>query len=222
MLSKRRPQGRLAFPFPNSLKPRHQIVASGKRASRGSPGTNRTSHILHAHAADGQPEALRSRMDRPISPRKTVDVTPSPRHAWLSTAMSGSMESEHAGTAAQAVSEETCIGGPMRYARAWPSASIEAIIPTIRHRTRIVMLANPTSLDLIGIHLGTDKSRLRQDYLRHYERMMMGFRDRPITNWMETSRPWRNWQARGRVRSRCSILPNISAATAGLSLMLLP
>lgn len=43
------------------------------------------------------------------------------------------------------------------------------------------MRAGSKSLDLIGIHLGTDKSRLRQDYLRHYERMMAGFRDRPIT-----------------------------------------
>jgi tetratricopeptide (TPR) repeat protein len=38
-----------------------------------------------------------------------------------------------------------------------------------------------TPLDLIGIKLGTDKSRLRQDYLRQYERLMTGFRDRPIT-----------------------------------------
>jgi len=43
------------------------------------------------------------------------------------------------------------------------------------------MRADTTPLDLIGIRLGTDKSRLRQDYLRHYERMMAGFRDRPIT-----------------------------------------
>ena len=43
------------------------------------------------------------------------------------------------------------------------------------------MRAGSTPLDLIGIRLGTDKSRLRQDYLRHYERMMAGFRDRPIT-----------------------------------------
>jgi tetratricopeptide (TPR) repeat protein len=43
------------------------------------------------------------------------------------------------------------------------------------------MRADPTSLDQIGIRLGTDKSRLRQNYLRHYERMMAGFRDRPIT-----------------------------------------
>ena len=43
------------------------------------------------------------------------------------------------------------------------------------------MRADNTPLDLIGIRLGTDKSRLRQDYLRQYERMMTGFRDRPIT-----------------------------------------
>lgn len=43
------------------------------------------------------------------------------------------------------------------------------------------MRPNSNSLDLIGIRLGTDKSRLRQDYLRHYQRMMAEFRDRPIT-----------------------------------------
>jgi hypothetical protein len=36
-------------------------------------------------------------------------------------------------------------------------------------------------LDLIGIRAGTDKSRLRQDYLRQYQRMLSGFVDTPIT-----------------------------------------
>src|ERR1700683_248563 len=35
--------------------------------------------------------------------------------------------------------------------------------------------------DLIGIRAGTDKSRLRQDYLRQYQRMLSGFVDTPIT-----------------------------------------
>ena len=43
------------------------------------------------------------------------------------------------------------------------------------------MCADMTSLDLIGIRVGTDKSRLYQNYLMHYERMMERFRDRPIT-----------------------------------------
>lgn len=42
------------------------------------------------------------------------------------------------------------------------------------------MCADMTSLDLIGIRVGTDKSRLHQNYLMHYERMMDRFRDRPI------------------------------------------
>ncbi len=41
--------------------------------------------------------------------------------------------------------------------------------------------AEPSSLDLMGIRFGTDKSRLRQNYLVHYERMLRGFRDRPVT-----------------------------------------
>ena len=43
------------------------------------------------------------------------------------------------------------------------------------------MYADMTSLDLIGIRVGTNKSRLYQNYLMHYERMMERFRDRPIT-----------------------------------------
>lgn len=38
-----------------------------------------------------------------------------------------------------------------------------------------------SSLDLMGIRFGTDKSRLRQNYLVHYERMLRDFKDRPIT-----------------------------------------
>jgi hypothetical protein len=37
------------------------------------------------------------------------------------------------------------------------------------------------NLDLIGIRAGTDKSRLRQDYLRHYQRMFSRFADQWIT-----------------------------------------
>lgn len=51
----------------------------------------------------------------------------------------------------------------------------------VQLQSEYAMRADTTPLDLIGIRLGTDKSRLRQDYLRHYERMMAGFRDRPIT-----------------------------------------
>ena len=36
------------------------------------------------------------------------------------------------------------------------------------------------SLDIIGIIYGTDKSFLRNDYLRHYERWFAQFRDQPI------------------------------------------
>ncbi|HLW75189.1 MAG TPA: class I SAM-dependent methyltransferase [Gammaproteobacteria bacterium] len=43
------------------------------------------------------------------------------------------------------------------------------------------MPADMTSLDFIGIRTGTDKSRLRQNYLVHYERMLEKFRLRPIT-----------------------------------------
>lgn len=37
------------------------------------------------------------------------------------------------------------------------------------------------SLDLMGIQVGTDKSRLYQNYLVHYERMLKGFHGRPLT-----------------------------------------
>jgi hypothetical protein len=45
----------------------------------------------------------------------------------------------------------------------------------------LTLSANERNLDLIGVWAGTDKSRLRHDYLRHYEPFLHRYRDKPVT-----------------------------------------